>query len=236
MGEKLDPSNCVRYTLGDDLDSACQKLITWLSDCYLEIFLIHQDSHINHNWVSTQLTLIHRHWGPTVRMEIIQKDATQTLILIPAPPDPDREDVSSYESKIFENLPGSSASIRLARVDGNDEKALSLIRTVLRKQRHHCWMYIHSSLISSLRLAPYEGDPNEFIRDIPNNNWDRDHVEYALSQDEGLVVDLWAKGYTAKQIALHTGRTEKTILNRLTMMRRTYGEQLVPRRRTALGV
>ena len=53
------------------------------------------------------------------------------------------------------------------------------------------------------------------------------------SQDESLVLDLWAKGYTAKQIALRTGRTEKTILNRVTLMRKTYGEQLVPRRRMA---
>ena len=46
-------------------------------------------------------------------------------------------------------------------------------------------------------------------------------------------MDLWAKGYTAKQIALRIGRTEKTILNRVTLMRKTYGEQPVPRRRVA---
>jgi DNA-binding CsgD family transcriptional regulator len=46
-------------------------------------------------------------------------------------------------------------------------------------------------------------------------------------------MDLWAEGYTAKQIALRTGRTEKRILNRVTMMRKTYGEQLVPRRKMA---
>jgi hypothetical protein len=54
-------------------------------------------------------------------MELVPKDSTLTLILIPAPPNPAQEDVSLYESKILENLPGSSASIRLARVDGNDE-------------------------------------------------------------------------------------------------------------------
>ena len=32
MIERIDPSNCVRYTLGEDIDSVCQKLITWLSD------------------------------------------------------------------------------------------------------------------------------------------------------------------------------------------------------------
>jgi hypothetical protein len=34
-------------------------------------------------------------------------------------------------------------------------------------------------------------------------------------------------------IALRMGRTEKTILNKLTLMRKSYGEQLVPRRRMA---
>ena len=229
----IDPSNCVRYTLSYDINSFCQKIITWLSDGYPEIFLIHQESHDKSNRIHTRLTLIHRIWGPSVIMEVIPIDSTQTLILIPAPPDPGLEDVSAYESKILENLPGSSASIRLARLDGNDGRALTLMSNALREQRHHCWMHIHSGLIRSLRLAPYEGDPKKFCRDIPAEHQDIDQVENSSSQDESLVLDLWAKGYTAKQIALRTGRTEKTILNRVTLMRKTYGDQLVPRRRMA---
>lgn len=227
----IDLSSCARYTLREDIDSFCQKLITWLRDSYPEIFLIHQESNVDHNRVFTRLTLIHRHWGPSINMEIIPIDSTQTLILIPAPPDPGLEDVSSYEAKILDNLPGSSASIRLARVDGNDEKASTLMRNVLREARHHCWMQIHAGLIRSLRLEPYNGDLKELIRDIPTDNRHIDLAENFPSQDECLVLDLWAEGYTAKQIALRTGRTEKTILNRVTLMRKTYGEQLVPRRR-----
>ena len=166
-------------------------------------------------------------------MEFIPLVPTQTLILILPPPDPGLEDVSHYEDRILEYLPGSSISIRLARVDGNDEKELSLIRNVLREQRHHYWMYIHSGLIRSLRVEPYDGDPEEFHRDIPKDNEDIKSEEYIPSQHESMVLDLWAKGYTAKQIALRTGRTEKTILNRVTLMRKTYGEQLVPRHRMA---
>ncbi|HSF83589.1 MAG TPA: hypothetical protein VLA49_20310, partial [Anaerolineales bacterium] len=127
----------------------------------------------------------------------------------------------------------SSASIRLARVDGNDVRALAVIRTTLREQRHHCWIQIQSGLIRSLGLKFYDGDLQELNRDIPNENGDEDPVEYSPSQDESLVLDLWAKGHTAKQIALRMGRTEKTILNKLTLMRKSYGEQLVPRRRMA---
>ena len=142
-------------------------------------------------------------------MELLLLNQAQTLILIPAPPDPDLEDVSSYENKILENLLNTSASIRLARVDGNDGRALALIRTALREQRHHCWIQIQSELIRSLRLKINEGDPIELIRDIPNGNRDIDQGDIVPSQDESLVLDLWAKGYTAKQIALRTGRTEK---------------------------
>lgn len=204
----IDPSNCVRYTFGEDIGSFCQKLITWLSDSYPEIFLIHQSSHVDHNRVFTRLTLFHHHWGPTVIMEIIPTDSTQTLILIPAPPDSGLEDMSAYESKILENLPDSSASIRLARVDGNDEREMALISNTLRQQRHQCWTQILSGLIQSLQLELYEGDPGELFRDIPTDNRDIDQVEFYPSQDESLVMDLWAKGYTAKQIALRIGRTE----------------------------
>lgn len=229
----IDPLNRVRYILSENLDSFNQKLITRLSERFPGIFLINREMDIHHNQVLTRLTLFHHHWGPTVLMEVIPLDSAQTLILIPAPPDPDREDVSSYENKILENLLDTSASIRLARVDGNDVRALALIRTALREQRHHCWMQIQSELIRSLRLKIYEGEPIELVRNIPNINRDIDQGDIVPSQDESLVLDLWAKGYTAKQIALRIGRTEKTILNRVTMMRKTYGEQLVPRRRVA---
>jgi hypothetical protein len=227
----IDPSNCVRYITSKEIKPAAQKLISWLSDSYPEISLIHQESHIDRGQVTTQLTFVHRYWGPVMKMEIVPIESTQTLILIPAPPEPGDEDVSHYEDRILEHLPGSSASIRLARVDGNDVRALAVIRTTLREQRHHCWMQIQSGLIRFLGLKIYNGDLQKFNRDIPNENGDEDSVEYSPSQDENLVLELWAKGHTAKQIALRMGRTEKTILNKLTLMRKEYGEQLVPRRR-----
>jgi hypothetical protein len=229
----IDPSNCVRYVIYNEIEPAAQKLISWLSDSYPEISLIHQETLIDRGLVTTQLTFVHRYWGPAMKMEIVPIESIQTLILIPPPPDPGDENVSHSEDRILEHLPSSSASIRLARVDGNDVRALAVIRTTLREQRHHYWMQIQSGLIRSLGLKFYDGDLQEFNRDIPNENGDEDPVEYSPSQDESLVLDLWAKGHTAKQIALRMGRTEKTILNKLTLMRKSYGEQLVPRRRMA---
>ncbi len=229
----IDTSSCVRYILPEDINSVNEKLITWLSDNYPDIFLIHQESYSEHNWILTKQTLIHRHWGATMMMEIFPIDSNQTLILIPAPPDPDLEDVSHYEDRILEHQSGSFASIRLALVDGNDEKASSLIRNVLREQRHHSWMQVQAGLRRSLRLEFIEGNHEDLIRDITNDNRDMKSVNSSPSRDESMVLELWVKGHTAKQIALRMGRTEKTILNRLTLMRKAYGEQLVPRRRMA---
>ena len=229
----IDPSNCVRYIIDNAIELATQMLISWLSNSYSDISLIHQESHIDRGRVTTQLTFVHRYWGPAIKLEIVPVDSSQSLILIPPPPDPGDDDVSPYEDKILELLPDPSASIRLSRVVGNDVRALALIRTALREQRHHCWMQIQSGLIRSLGLKFYDSDLQELNRDIPKENGNEDPVEHSPSQDESLVLDLWAKGHTAKQIALRMGRTEKTILNKLTLMRRAYGEQLVPRRRMA---
>jgi hypothetical protein len=229
----IDPLSCVRYIISNEIEPAAQKIISWLIDSYPEISTIHQESRIDQRQVTTQLTFVHRYWGPAMKMEIVPIESTQTLILIPPPPDPGDENVSHYEDRILEHLPRSSTSIRLARVDGNDVRALAVIRTTLREQRHHYWMQIQSGLIRSLGLKIYDGDLKEFNRDIPKKNGDDDLVVYSPSKDESLVLDLWAKGHTAKQIALRMGRTEKTILNKLTLMRKAYGEQLVPRRRLA---
>jgi hypothetical protein len=40
MVERIDPSNCVRYTMDEDIDAVCHKLINWLSDGYPQIYLI----------------------------------------------------------------------------------------------------------------------------------------------------------------------------------------------------
>jgi hypothetical protein len=227
----MEPSNIVQYVTFEEIEYVSQKFVTWLGCNYPEIFLIHQESLNDHDPVSMQLTLFHRQWGPTMKLELISGNLTQTFILIPSPPEPSMEDISSYEARILEHLPGSSASIRLARMDGDDKKALLLTRNLLREQRHHYWMQIHSGLARALNLVLHDSQPEELHRDIPARHRDMDQDERIPSQDEGMLLDMWVKGLTAKQIALRIGRTEKTILNRLTRLRKKYGEQLVPRRR-----
>ena len=61
-------------------------------------------------------------------------------------------------------------------------------------------------------------------RDIPRDN-------LVLRDDQQELLRLWQSGQTAKVIALRTSKTEKTVLNQLTLLRKSFGEELVPRRR-----
>jgi DNA-binding NarL/FixJ family response regulator len=61
-------------------------------------------------------------------------------------------------------------------------------------------------------------------RDIPRDN-------QVLRDDQQELLRLWQSGQTAKVIALRTSKTEKTVLNQLTLLRKSFGEELVPRRR-----
>jgi hypothetical protein len=143
-GEMNDPSNYVRYIISEESEPVAQILISWLSDNYPEITLIHQESLVDRWQVTTQLTFVHRYWGLVIKVEIVPIESTQTLIMVPSPPDPADEDMSRYEDRIVVHMPASSISIHLPRLDGNDTRVMMLIRTALRERRHHCWRQIQS--------------------------------------------------------------------------------------------
>jgi len=51
------------------------------------------------------------------------------------------------------------------------------------------------------------------------------------SGDNRKIIKFWHEGFTAKEIAQRVNRREKTIINRISDLRRDYGEDVVPRRR-----
>lgn len=65
---------------------------------------------------------------------------------------------------------------------------------------------------------------SEDDRDLPRDN-------LTLRDDQQELLRLWQSGQTAKEIALRTSKTEKTVLNQLTLLRKSLGEEQVPRRR-----
>lgn len=114
-----------------------------------------------------------------------------------------------------------------------------------RRSVNRCLQEINNLLATSMRLVSLQGlifdrpqytelwmSPKEsqrqttekVDRDIPTEN-------EPIQSDLQELLQLWQSGHTAKEIALRIGKTEKTILNRLTLLRRSHGEQVVPRRK-----
>jgi DNA-binding NarL/FixJ family response regulator len=124
-------------------------------------------------------------------------------------------------------------------------KALAYIRKCLheyriRKLNAIIQMLANSLDFISLQQVTIEGQRNfETMISSPspqiqlNEQTDRDipTVNKALRDDQQELLRLWQSGLTAKEIALRTSKTEKTILNQVTLLRKLHGEELVPRRR-----
>jgi hypothetical protein len=111
---------------------------------------------------------------------------------------------------------------------------------------------VYTRLVHTLKLTPFNFDPIEpFSHSTPNRNNPQEiyPVEQKRVRDipimsENLparnplfpkksdqIVELWKTGLAAKEIAARLGRTEKTVLNRLALLRKSFGDQVVPRRK-----
>jgi hypothetical protein len=71
----------------------------------------------------------------------------------------------------------------------------------------------------------------EYPENIPEEIGYSDQNIPATASDDQRVLQLWLEGQPAKKIGQLTGKTEKTILNRLSLLRKAYDKQAVPRRR-----
>ena len=184
-------------------------------------------------------------WSRVGRIELEQVDSTQTLVRFCLPGYPDDAETERYESEIRMALPPPAAAIRLIDVEGDRPRALAYLGRRLHEFRLQRLREIQGELVNALRLLSLDGLPVErnlyplermspskrqperlrkVSRDIPKEIG-------SLREDQQLLVQMWQSGHTAKEIALRTGRSEKTILNRLTLLRKVHGEGLVPRRK-----
>ena len=55
--------------------------------------------------------------------------------------------------------------------------------------------------------------------------------EVSLSREDQELLRLWSAGLTAKEIGTRTGKTGKTVMNRLSVLRGMYGEERIPLRK-----
>ena len=184
-------------------------------------------------------------WKGIGRIELEPVDDTQTLVRFCLPGYPEDVETERYEARNPDGAAAPAAAIRLMDVEGDRWRALLYLGRYLHKFRLQCLKDIQSMLVNALGLISLQGMPLEknqhpgskirpseqrpaeakkTHRDIPK-------ADQPLRDDIQLLLRLWRSGHTAKEIAQRTSRTEKTVLNRLTILRKTLGEELVPRRK-----
>lgn len=71
----------------------------------------------------------------------------------------------------------------------------------------------------------------EVDRDIPRKH-PAQESDISLTREDQELLRLWTGGLTAKEIGMRTGKTGKTVSNRLSVLRGMYGEERIPLRKT----
>ena len=180
-------------------------------------------------------------WGEFGRIQLAYVDRGQTMLGLYWPPYPTPAETETYEAQIRDSIPQPRAALRMLDMYG-PEKSLPYLAARLHERRLSGLDMVRASLahlFGGVTLAPVPMDqlvpPGGEIRtDSPNIQNARKHPKRDISrtkESDTRLLKLWSDGLSVKQIAMQTGKTEKTILNRLSLLRKTLGEQAVPRRR-----
>ena len=178
------------------------------------------------------------------RIELERVDLSQDLLRFCLPTFPSETEVEIHENAIRDALPPPAAVIRIMDAEGDRTRAMAYLGRYLHQFRIQYLQEIQSVLQSRLGLIPVYGliierqrilEPatlpprSEMCKDDEDRDIPRDNL--VIRDDQQELLRLWQSGQTAKVIALRTSKTEKTVLNQLTLLRKSLGEELVPRRR-----
>jgi len=243
MSDETITMSSIQYVMGGDLESVSSALIKSLM---MNSIPYSQGDHGE----STRLDpadvfqLYSPRWLTVGRIELERVDLSQVLLRFCLPTFPTEAEVEIHEETIREALPPPAAVVRIMDAEGDRARALAYLARYLHQFRIQCLQEIQSVLQNSLGLIPVYGLIIERQRiiepaatpprsEIYKDNQDRDipRDNLVLRDDQQELLCLWQSGQTAKVIALRTSKTEKTVLNQLTLLRKSFGEELVPRRR-----
>lgn len=184
-------------------------------------------------------------WSAVGYIKLEPIDSTQTLVRFCLPGYPDEAEAEKYEQEIRTALPPPAVAIRLIDIEGDRPRALAYLGRQLHHFRLQRLREIQSLLVNRLGFLSLYGlqiERNRYPKADEacpkrqpdkgrNAAWDIPKEKVLLRDDQQKLVRMWQSGHTAKEIALRTSRTEKTILNQITLLRKKFGEELVPRRR-----
>jgi len=196
------------------------------------------------NWVS-------RIWGGIGTIELRQVDATQCLVSYYLPPYPDALETERFETVIRAAISPDAFSFRMLDL-GPRDPVRAYLSAQLQKHRLQRFNQLRGEVSSTLKMLPFqspsepaaatlrtwEGTNQPVAQTDPERNWELPIAQnrspennLRRTQKDELLLSLWTQGHAAKEIAERIGISEKTVLNRLSLLRRSLGDQAVIRRK-----
>ncbi len=244
MAESGYPSISFQYLAGGDVETVQKALVKSLELNSIPYWPKGSAADSTNLDPLATIQLYSPRWQGVGRIELDRVDPSQVLVCFCLPGYPGEQDIVYHESQIREALPPYAMHIRLLDADGQRSKVLAYLGQHLHQFRVQQLKEIQELLVNAVGLIPVYGlniqrltrldvTPRQTSQEKPNEKEDRDIPKEAqpLRGDQQELLRLWQTGYTAKEIGLRTSRTEKTILNQLTQLRKLHGEKAVPRRR-----
>jgi len=243
MSDETITLSSIQYVMGGDLESVRSSLIKILTMNSIPFFLGDYSETARLDPADV-FQLFSPRWSAVGRIELETVDSSQVLLRFCLPTFPTEAEVEIDEEAIREALPPPAAVIRIIDADGDRTRALAYLARYLHQFRIQRLQEIQALLQNTLGLIPVYGliierqrvlEPasplhkSEAGKDDEGRDIPRDELSHRDDQQE--LMRLWRSGQTAKMIALRTSKTEKTVLNQLTLLRKSLGEELVPRRR-----
>ena len=243
MSDETITMSSIQYVMGGDLESVRSALIKSLM---MNSIPYSQGNHGESARLDPAdvFQLYSPRWLVVGRIELERVDLSQVLLRFCLPTFPSETEVEIHENAIRDALPPPAAVIRIMDAEGDRTRAMAYLGRYLHQFRIQYLQEIQSVLQSRLGLIPVYGliierqrilEPatlpprSEMCKDDEDRDIPRDNL--VIRDDQQELLRLWQSGQTAKVIALRTSKTEKTVLNQLTLLRKSLGEELVPRRR-----
>jgi DNA-binding CsgD family transcriptional regulator len=210
------------YQLPLEPEQACRLLAAWVNCRGPEIRLVHQEQQAD----QTVLTLYHKQWGAIGAILLTSDGISRTVITFSEPPAPLPEESGIFREQLLAGPPAEAGMLRLELIEKSVTEADEFICRCVQRERR---AYLHRLDLLLCNSFPIEPLPE---RDIPIGAAQVKSMPGSLTPGDARLLEMWADGCTARQIAKRTDRSEKTVLNRLSWLRKAHGEQVVPRRKT----
>lgn len=147
---------------------------------------------------------------------------------IPADANPVDVKLLLAKNQITINVHQLPSAGSLLRVQLSGEKTIWLIWDKIRDELEKLWWFTLPEIPEPAKLVEIKEEPQQIETSTPVEVW-MSIPNIGANRD---ILRLWHQGLTCGQIATRVGLTKKTILNRINRLRKDYGIQIVPYRKS----